>query len=209
MKKSPIYFISGGTGVGTSSVGLEIAKYLNIPQIISTDLVREILRNSIHHSLNPNLHKSTYNAGQTKNYESKTEAVKKSEIIRAYKNQCSAVSVGIEAIVNRALTENLKLIVEGIHLIPGKFISEEILNYDNVHWLHRSIESEFKHKRRFESRQKESPERKMAKYLNNFKEIRWLNDYLLKKAQKENYTIIDNSKSLEETKKKVIYWLNQ
>lgn len=72
-----IILISGGTGVGTSKLSLELAKNKNITNIISTDSIREIIRTLIHPSLNPFLNKSTYLAGKTQNYNEKETKLKK------------------------------------------------------------------------------------------------------------------------------------
>ncbi|MBT3408279.1 hypothetical protein HOK68_01140 [Candidatus Woesearchaeota archaeon] len=47
MNKS-IILISGGTGVGTSKIALELAKYLDIPHIIGTDIIRESIRSTVY-----------------------------------------------------------------------------------------------------------------------------------------------------------------
>jgi 2-phosphoglycerate kinase len=200
--KPKLILLSGATGVGTSRFSLELAKHLDIPNIQGTDSAREIIRSIIHTDLNPSLNKSTYLAGKTKNYEEKTEDVKYSEIIRAYKNQCAAVNVAIEGVVNRAIKENISLIVEGIHLIPGKLKESDLLkeyanNFIEYHLC--VLDSEI-HKSRFLQRQIESPERQMDKYVNNFKEIRWIHDYMLERAKKfKHITIVDNSGTIEDT----------
>ena len=131
---SKLILLSGGTGVGTSKFAFELAKSLHIPYIQGTDSAREIIRSVVNKDLNPSLSKSTYIAGKTKNYESKNNDVQKSEILRAYKNQCAAVNVAIEGIVNRSLNENISLIVEGIHLLPGK-LKEVIDQKGLVNWI--------------------------------------------------------------------------
>src|SRR3989338_8826737 len=116
-----IILISGGTGVGSTTYSFELAKALGIVNILSTDFIREVIRSIIARPLNPTLDKSTYTAGQTVHYDEKPEEVQYAEIIRGYKTQCAAINVGVEGIIKRAVNENIPLIIEGVHLLPGKF----------------------------------------------------------------------------------------
>ncbi len=193
---APIILIGGGTGVGTSRLGLELMKTLDIPLLTSTDTIREVVRATIHHDINPALMLSTYVAGQTVNYGEKSGAVREAEILRAFKSQCSPVWVGIEAVLSRALTENLPIIIEGVHLRPGHLretdlwddFSGRVVEY-LVH-----IRGPEVHRARFERRMEEAPDRPTEKYLTHFQEIRWIHDYLVRRAQRFlNVRMIENS----------------
>ena len=45
--ENPIILISGGTGVGTSKYSMELARKLDIPSVLSTDSVREVIRSVV------------------------------------------------------------------------------------------------------------------------------------------------------------------
>ena len=197
--RNKIILLSGSTGVGTSTYSLILANMLNIYTIIGTDSIREVIRSILHSKINPTLEKSTYLAGQTKNYANKDEAIQRAEIIRAYKTQCDAVDVGIEGLIKRAKQENTSLILEGVHLRPGKLIESKILNEDETLEFLLYICDEKVHKRRFEQRQQQAPERMMKKYIDNFREIRWIHDYLFERAKHAyGVCLINNSKSIED-----------
>lgn len=209
---SRIILISGGTGVGTSKISLELAKTQGITNIVSTDSVREIIRSAIHPDLNPNLIKSTYQAGKTKNYEKKESNIKKTEIIRAYKNQCSAIDIGIQGLIRRSINENKSMIIEGVHLIPGKFKEYGVVDKfeEKVLEFLVYINSDKIHKERFNQRQLDAPQRQSNKYLQNFTEIRWIHDYLFERAKRyEHIKLINNENSLDNSVKEVLDEYNQ
>lgn len=195
-----IILVSGGTCVGTSKYSLELANILHIPTIISTDAIREILRSTLNPHINPLLNKSTYLAGQTENYCKKSEEVQRAEIIRAFKTQCAAIRVGIDGLVKRSIVENIPLIVEGVHVIPGSMEELDIFNKNQqISQYLIKISDPKIHKSRFEQRQKEAPKREIKKYLSNFREIRWIHDYLVEKANKSRRVKqIDNIGSIRE-----------
>lgn len=196
--KKPIIFIAGGTGVGTSTLSLELAKTLDIQTILSTDIVREILRSVFPKGINPALEHSTYSAGQTDHYQSKSEEVKQSEIIRGYKMQCVPIEIAISGIIRRAVTENVSMIIEGAHLIPGNLRNSDVYNLcqDRLVELLVHLPDEKVHFERLSNRQFQAPERKMDKYSQNFKEIRWIHDYLKQKAARfPEIVCVDNSGS--------------
>ncbi len=188
---SKIILLYGGTGVGTSSYSFELAKLLDIPTIISTDSIREVIRSVITADINPVLGTSTFLAGKTLNYNSKSDDVKKSEILRGFKIQSQAVQVGIDAVVRRALQENTSLILEGVHLIPGKVNFAK--NNSDIYECMLYISNPEIHKQRFLSRQDAAPIRGSSKYLDNFTEIRWVHDYLLEKGNQTSLLLVDNS----------------
>lgn len=207
----PIILISGGTGVGTSTFSFEIAKALNIPTTLSTDMIREVIRSSISGGLNPTLGSSTYAIGQTEHYQNKPEEIQKAEIIRGFKTQCTAISVGIEGIITRSINENVPLIIEGVHLIPGKIRESNVYaNCENQcveYLIHISDQDE--HKRRFLQREKDAPDRPIQKYVNNFKEIRWIHDYLSERANRVgSIMMIDNAKELDKGLQQMLAYFN-
>jgi len=121
----------------------------------------------------PAIHTSSYLVGHTENYDEKVKEVKKAEIIRGFKTQCGVVSAGIEAAIRRAIEENVSLIMEGIHIIPGKIRESAIYkeNYNRFIECIIHIDDSEIHKSRFLLRSKYAPKRVIDKYLHNFTEI--------------------------------------
>jgi 2-phosphoglycerate kinase len=207
MTNNPIILISGGTGVGTSTYSFELAKAVGIPTVISTDWIREIIRSTVSKNLIPHLDKSSYMAGKTDNYSEKNEDVQKSEIIRAFKNQAISINSGVEGVITRSNNENIPIIIEGVHLIPGKIKESAIYEKyaDKIFEFFIYIQDEELHKTRFLSREKNAPERSIKKYIDNFKEIRWIQEYLMQRSNKDTKIIqIDNSSDIRSGLDKIL-----
>jgi 2-phosphoglycerate kinase len=144
-REETIILIGGASGVGTTTTGYEIASRLNIKNIVSTDTIREIMRMMISQKLSPELHMSTFNASEKSAVPIPEEY---DPAVFGFERQASLVSVGIEAVINRALKEGHDIIVEGVHVVPG-FISEEIIRRERTFGFLLSIEDAQTHRNRF------------------------------------------------------------
>jgi len=193
--EQPIILLSGGTGVGTSRIAAELANRVGIYAVISTDAIREILRSAIVEGVNPALHTSTYLAGQSENYKIKSQTVRREKVLRGFKTQASAIAVGIHGLIERHLRENSPVIIEGVHIIPQDYESP-LANRVMQYFI--DIPNERVHRERLRIRSKEAPERKLQTYLDNFREIRWIQAHLRRKATEiADITTIDNGGTLD------------
>ncbi|WP_457567914.1 ATP cone domain-containing protein [Desulfurobacterium sp.] len=189
LKKPIIILISGATGVGKSKLAAELTTIFDINRMVSTDSVREVMRKMISRDLVPSIHVSSYEAGKV--IYRFGEMSREEKIIYGYLDQSEKVLTGVQAIIDRAIKENVSLIVEGIHLIPGAFKeSKEIRKAHIVPILLTTLDEDI-HKSRFKTREKVS-QRTSKKYLKNFRSIRLIQDYLYKLAKEEGIPIIDN-----------------
>jgi 2-phosphoglycerate kinase len=187
LDKPIVVLIGGATGVGKSRLAAELAGILEINRIASTDSIREVMRKMVSRELVPSLHVSSYEAGDV--IPSLKELPKEERIVYGFLDQSEKVLTGIEAVISRAVRENVSLVVEGIHLIPG--IAEKFKNKAYVvHILLTTLDEEM-HRSRFKSREKSS-QRTSKKYLKNFKAIRKIQDFLYQKAKECGITLIDN-----------------
>ncbi|ADU96084.1 ATP-cone domain protein [Thermovibrio ammonificans HB-1] len=193
-----IILIGGATGVGKSMVAAELTRILEINRLASTDSLREVMRKMVSKELVPTLHVSSYEAGKFLHH---IEGMGKEErIIYGFLDQSEKVATGVEAVINRAIKENVSLVVEGIHLIPGianKFKDKAHI----VHILLTTLDEE-SHRGRFKSREKRSL-RTSKKYLKNFQSIRVIQDFLYRKAKEEGIPVIDNI-DFDQTRDKVL-----
>ena len=198
LNKPVIILIGGATGVGKSRLAAELTGILEINRMASTDSVREVMRKMVSKSLVPSIHVSSYEAGK---FIYPFERIdKRDRIIYGFVDQTEKVLTGIEAVINRAIKENVSLVVEGIHLIPGigeKFEGRAYV----VHVLLTTLDEEI-HKSRFRSREKSS-QRTSKKYLKHFKSIRIIQDFLYQKAKEKGIPVIDNI-DFDDTRKKVL-----
>lgn len=196
-----IILISGATGVGTTSVALAIARQKGILYVVGTDSIREAARQLVPYAINPFLHKSSYLAGKSRRYEAKPEDVKKEKIVRGFKTQSSAVKICIDGIINRYTKEDSPVIIEGINLIPGDY--GKLNESGNATHILVDLENEALHYERLQRRIQTVPTRSNS-YLENFREIRWLRDYLVREAIGNKVLIVDNSSILENTITKIL-----
>lgn len=185
--KPIIILIGGATGVGKSRLAAELAEILEINRMASTDSIREVMRRMLSKELVPSIHVSSYEAGKV--IYKFGEMGKEEKILYGFLDQTERVLTGVEAVINRAIKENVSLIIEGIHLIPGaldKFKSRSYI----VQLILTTLDEEI-HKSRFKSREKTS-QRTSKKYLRNFKSIRLIQDYLYRTATERDIPVVEN-----------------
>lgn len=187
-KEPLIILIGGASGVGTSSMAFELASRLGLKNLISTDMIREVMRKIVSKELSPVIHKSSFDA-----YESiRTPLLGHDPVVEGFISHVDVVNVGIEAVIERALKEGISIIIEGVHVVPG-FIKEDLIRKSNVILFTLISRDENTHKSRFYSRCRQPwVKRSLDKYLTNFPVIRKTQDFMISQAIKHNSKIIDN-----------------
>jgi len=184
-----VVLIGGATGVGTSTLAADIARRLNIQSVIGTDAIREVLRHAISTDLLPSLHKSSYDI---KPEDLRVPVPREEMVLAGYRAQASQVSVGVEAIVDRGLKEGTNLVIEGVHLAP-EIILNRYQDHPNVCSLVVYLSDEEAHRARFHVRALGTSMRRPAEeYINHFKEIRQIHDYIRKSATRSGIYAVEN-----------------
>ena len=169
-------------------MAFEIANLLGLKNIISTDMIREVMRKIISKELNPIIHKSSFDA-----YESiRTPAIRVNSVIEGFISHVDVVNVGVEAIMERSIKEGISIIIEGVHIVPG-FIRKDLMKKDNVIVFTLTVNDEEMHKQRFYSRCRQPwVKRSIDHYMDNFETIRETQEFLIDQAKIHNTNIIDN-----------------
>lgn len=109
-----VILIGGASGVGKTSVSVAVANRLKITRVASTDDIRQVMRLMIAPDLMPTLHESSYRA-----WEAVTAPAEEGDpVLTAFREQALRVCVGVRGAVDRAIQENVSLIIDGVHLIP-------------------------------------------------------------------------------------------
>ncbi|MGC1120953.1 MAG: 2-phosphoglycerate kinase [Candidatus Methanofastidiosia archaeon] len=188
-KRSLVVLLGGATGIGKSTVAFEISYRLGVHSIIGTDVVREVMRKMVSRDLLPTLHASSFSAWKT----IQAPSTFLSAVIYAFELQVSHVAVGVNAIINRALTEGFSLVMEGIHLVPGYI---ERRDQTIFHFVLTLTDRE-EHINRFHARAKDS-RRPPEHYIKDIDEIRQIQDHIVGRANKEKVPVLENI-TLEET----------
>ena len=187
-QKPLIILIGGASGVGTSSMAFELANRLRLKNLISTDMIREVMRKIVSKELSPVIHKSSFDA-----YESiRTPSIRIDPVIEGYISHVEVVNVGIEAIIERSVKEGISTIIEGVHVVPG-FIRKDLIEDNNIIIFTLTVEDEEAHKQRFYSRCRQPwVKRSLERYMDNFDTIRRTQQFLVEQAQINDTRVINN-----------------
>jgi len=187
-KKPLIILIGGASGVGTSSMAFELANRLRLKNLISTDMIREVMRKIVSKELSPVIHKSSFDA-----YEAiRTPSIRIDSVIEGFISHVDVVNVGIEAIIERSVKEGISTIIEGVHVVPG-FIRRDLMENNNIIMFTLTVEDDEAHKQRFYSRCRQPwVKRSLERYMDNFETIRKTQNFLVDQAKIHDTRIINN-----------------
>ena len=114
-------------------------------------------------------------------------------VITSYDEQATRVCVGVRAVVERAIAENMSIIVEGVHVHPGLLPFPDLEGAAYQVPLMLSTQDAEVHRPRFLTRSRLG-RRKAEHYLENFSSIRTIHDYLLQQAESRDVPLLDTSK---------------
>lgn len=187
-KKPLIILIGGASGVGTSSMAFELASRLRLKNLISTDMIREVMRKIVSKELSPVIHKSSFDAHES----IRTPSIRVDPIIEGFISHVDVVNVGIEAIIERSVKEGISTIIEGVHVVPG-FIRQDLMENNNIIIFTLTVDDGESHKQRFYSRCRQPwVKRSLDRYMENFNTIRKTQKFLVEQAKINNVRVIDN-----------------
>jgi 2-phosphoglycerate kinase len=192
-----VVLLGGVTGVGKSTVATQLASRLGITRVIATDQVRQVVRAFLSRDFVPAVHHSSFDVSRALWASSDAG----SDIVAGFVQQAHDIAPGIDALVDRAVSEGTQIVIEGVHLLPD--IPDPALceGAVTVRALLAVGDAEV-HKSRFEARAEKTP-RAARRYLDAFGRIRALQDHLVSRASDAGITIIDEIET-ERALKKVI-----
>jgi 2-phosphoglycerate kinase len=184
-----ILLIGGATGTGKSTVATEVAYRLGITRVTSTDFVRQTMRALFTPEFLPAIHMSSFDAGKALPTAQEAEI---DPLLHGFLEQTRHVLVGVHAAIERSLEEGWSMVLEGVHLVPGMLPRpiEGALAVECVI----AIENEETHAGHFWIRDMSSDGvRPLDKYLDRIGDIRYLQDFIVERAQVEGVPVIENS----------------
>ncbi len=183
-----VILIGGGTGVGKSTLATQLAARLGIVRIISSDAIREVMKGVFTPEIMPALFASSFNAD-----EMLKERLERGEdaVLVGFRQQVSAVAVGVNALIQRAVMEQTDLIIEGAHVVPG-FIKPEDGHRAVVVQMVVTVDDEALHRSHFYVRAHESRARPVERYLQHFGNIRRIQRAIKSLALQNGVPIVPN-----------------
>ena len=101
-----LVLIAGATGTGKSRLAHMVAHEMGFSRCVSTDTIREVLRVGRSPNDSPELHRSSYSHGAT------------GDPVNDWLDACEPIRSGISAVIDRARSQGVDLVLEGVHLIP-------------------------------------------------------------------------------------------
>ena len=113
-----IVLIGGVPGSGKSTLATELASRLNVVRTQSTDMLREVMRVLIPQRLSPVLHTSSFQAGQQLHRHDYVDLDDDTRLLDGFARQAEMVEVACDAVIRRAISEQVSIIIEGVHIKP-------------------------------------------------------------------------------------------
>ncbi|MHA1827692.1 MAG: hypothetical protein ACTSX6_03485 [Candidatus Heimdallarchaeaceae archaeon] len=195
--KPIIILLSGVPGIGKSTLASMLSQRLEITKIIGTDIIREILRQTISSKLVPEIHCSSYEA--YKCIKPTLNPILRQSIV-GYEEQSRHIVVGVEATIQSALYSRENTLIEGVHLAPN-IIKPSVLQNPHVTMIMLYLEDKEEHMKRIQSRGTNVKNRGAQRYIEAFSEIRNIQTYLVEEATKAGIPIVETSDRVTALKK--------
>jgi 2-phosphoglycerate kinase len=188
--KKPVIILLGGTaGVGKTSLGLEVAHRLGISRVLSTDAIRNIMRITLSPELMPAIHASSFEAYKSLPLLGQWE----DPVVVGFSAQAWVVSVGVRAMLDRAVEENVSMVLDGVSLLPGLIDLDAYRDSAHVIFLAVARLDEDALRSHFKTREAKQKLRSSERYAENFEAILKIQEYFLKLADRYDIPIVDNA----------------
>jgi 2-phosphoglycerate kinase len=184
-----LLLVGGATGTGKSTLATEAAHRLGITRVTSTDFIRQTMRAFFSREFMPSVHYSSFEAELALTHADEDVA---DATLLGFLDQTRNVLVGVEAAIDRSLTEGWSIVLEGVHIVPGLIRADrdDALVVQCVV----AITDEDAHRSHFWVRDAATEGlRPLEKYLDGMPEIRMIQDVLLDRAQRFDVPVIENT----------------
>jgi len=184
-----VILIGGATGVGKSTIATQLAARLGIVRVVATDAIREVMRAMLSPRLMPTLHVSSFQA-DTALREPPTRST--DALVLGFREQTAAVSVGINALIERAAIEGNSVVIEGAHVVPGFFDVDTFADRILAVPFLVGVDDEERHRSHFAAREDAVASRPARRYAEGFENIRRLQRYVKSQALSHGVPVIPN-----------------
>jgi 2-phosphoglycerate kinase len=186
--KPLLLLLGGAAGVGKTALAQEVAHRLGVSRVASTDAIRQVMRIMLSPELVPAIHASSYDAHRVL-----PELLPGEDpVIAGFRAQAGTVSVGVRAMMDRAIEENTSMILDGVSVTPGIIDPDHYRESAHVIFLVVTTLDEEAFRSRFASRARNAARRPPHRYLESLDAILRIQDYLLELAESHEVPIVDN-----------------
>ncbi len=184
-----IIVIGGATGVGKSTLASQVAARLGIVRLISTDTIRQVMRAFFSSTLMPSIHCSSFDAEKAVRVPLDKTADPR---VLGFVEQVRMVNAGVEAVVTRAVKEGLRMVVEGVHIVPG-FMPSLADSPALIMQLIVAVTDEASHRSHFLLRERQTEGRRPnRRYVRHFHDIRRIQEFILALAGEQGTLVVEN-----------------
>src|SRR6266498_2685151 len=184
-----VIMIGGATGVGKSTIATQLAVRLGIVRVVATDAIREVMRALFTSELMPTLYTSSFEADSALREPPPRPA---DRVVVGFREQTAAVSVGVQALIQRAAVEGTSIVIEGAHVVPGFFDLEAFEGRVLAVPVVVSVDDEDLHRSHFAVRSTDASSRPFERYVQGFPNIRRVQKYIKSQALSHNVPVIPN-----------------
>jgi 2-phosphoglycerate kinase len=185
----PLILLLGGTaGAGKTSLAHEVAHRLGITGVLSTDSIRQVMRLMLSPEIMPAIHTSSYQAHTVLDRPPGGE----DPVIAGFRAQASVVSVGVRAMIDRAVAENSNLILDGVSIVPGMVGTSRYAGQAEVVFLVVATLDASAFRSRFAARGRDARARPTHHYLENLEAILSIQEHFLELADLHDVPIVNN-----------------
>ncbi|MFK7898415.1 MAG: hypothetical protein AB8G23_21460 [Myxococcota bacterium] len=185
----PLILLLGGTsGVGKSSLAIEVARRLSIARVLSTDSIRDVMRVMLSDDLVPTLHVSSFEA-----HSRLATDVREGEdpVIEGFIEQSRTVCVGVRAVIERAIAEGTNTVIDGVSLVPGLLDLQDWSGRAHVYFLLAADENRESLHDHLVARAHGRGARASERYVRSFQEIFRIQEDLLERAEAAGLPVVD------------------
>lgn len=183
-----ILLLGGAAGVGKSSLAQAVAHRLGIPRVVSTDAIRQVMRIMLSPELVPAIHASSYDAWRVMPGLESDDPV-----TEGFRAQAATVSVGVRAMIDRAVAENTSLILDGVSILPGMIDPEQWAGEAHLIFLVVATLDEEEFRQRFAARARDAVHRPPHRYVEHLDAILRIQEHILELAEGFDVPIVDNT----------------
>ena len=168
LDKPLIILIGGASGVGKTSLAVSLANVLDIPRVVATDDIRQIMRLTLAPEFMPAIHTSSYMVWSEVGV---PEGTQLDPVVAGFREQGRVIAVGVQAILSRCIEENASVIIDGVHLLPSHVDLKPFQQEAIIVSLCLALADKDAYAERFAKRATEAPARPVHRYLSHLKDI--------------------------------------